>query len=247
MTKTRDLKMPLETGKSKSAFSHNVKAEVSAGKPVRQAVAIAYAQKRRGDADIEIDCEDEDVEMDCPAVDAAPKLLAYDKSLRTFDKNGFMHVPNCNISKANVCPYLGEEIPGAEALGLDPKKVYMLYRDADELAKAAPTFERMPLLMHHVGVSSDDPNKDMIIGTYSNVRWEAPYLKADLTVWDQRGIDAIENGTQEELSPGYHYRPVANSGIANGIPFEIRMVDIKANHLAIVSTGRTGPDVAVRE
>src|SRR6185437_15881031 len=37
--------MPLEKSTSKEAFSHNVKAEVNAGKPVKQAVAIAYATK----------------------------------------------------------------------------------------------------------------------------------------------------------------------------------------------------------
>lgn len=40
--------MPLESGKSKSAFKHNVKTEIAAGKPQKQAVAIAYA-KERGD------------------------------------------------------------------------------------------------------------------------------------------------------------------------------------------------------
>lgn len=34
--------MPLEKGKSKSAFEHNIKAEIAAGKPQKQAVAIAY-------------------------------------------------------------------------------------------------------------------------------------------------------------------------------------------------------------
>ena len=38
--------MPLKKSTSKSAFSKNVKAEVGAGKPVKQAVAIAYAVKR---------------------------------------------------------------------------------------------------------------------------------------------------------------------------------------------------------
>lgn len=41
--------MPLETGKSKEAFSKNVATEVNAGKPKEQAVAIAYA-KQRGDS-----------------------------------------------------------------------------------------------------------------------------------------------------------------------------------------------------
>ena len=37
--------MPLIKSKSKEAFSKNVSAEVKAGKPVKQAVAIAYATK----------------------------------------------------------------------------------------------------------------------------------------------------------------------------------------------------------
>lgn len=39
--------MPLETGKSRAAFEHNVKTEIVAGKPQKQAVAIAYAQQRK--------------------------------------------------------------------------------------------------------------------------------------------------------------------------------------------------------
>ena len=39
--------MPLVHGKSKKAFKENVKREVEVGKkPVKQAVAIAYAEKR---------------------------------------------------------------------------------------------------------------------------------------------------------------------------------------------------------
>ena len=38
--------MPLIKSKSKEAFSKNIKAEIKAGKPQKQAVAIAYAVKR---------------------------------------------------------------------------------------------------------------------------------------------------------------------------------------------------------
>lgn len=38
--------MPLMKSKSKEAFQKNVRAEVKAGKPVKQAVAIAYSVKR---------------------------------------------------------------------------------------------------------------------------------------------------------------------------------------------------------
>lgn len=39
--------MPLMKSKSKAAFEHNVKAEVGAGKPMKQSLAIAYAMKRK--------------------------------------------------------------------------------------------------------------------------------------------------------------------------------------------------------
>ena len=43
--------MPLEAGKSREAFSHNVATEMKEGhKPQSQAVAIAYAEKRRTDS-----------------------------------------------------------------------------------------------------------------------------------------------------------------------------------------------------
>lgn len=39
--------MPLKKSAGKKAFSDNVKAEIAAGKPQKQAVAIAYSVKRK--------------------------------------------------------------------------------------------------------------------------------------------------------------------------------------------------------
>lgn len=39
--------MPLDHGKSKEAFTHNLKAEMKAGKPMKQGLAIAYSIKNR--------------------------------------------------------------------------------------------------------------------------------------------------------------------------------------------------------
>lgn len=44
--KPRKKKMPLKKSTSKKAFESNIKTEVKAGKPVKQAVAIAYSEKR---------------------------------------------------------------------------------------------------------------------------------------------------------------------------------------------------------
>ena len=42
--------MPLVKSSSKVAFRKNIRAEVRSGKPVKQAVAIAYSVKRRAAA-----------------------------------------------------------------------------------------------------------------------------------------------------------------------------------------------------
>ena len=38
--------MPLKKGKSKKAFVSNIKTEIAHGKPQKQAVAIAFSEKR---------------------------------------------------------------------------------------------------------------------------------------------------------------------------------------------------------
>lgn len=40
--------MPLAKGKSKGAFKQNVRTEIAAGKPQKQAIAIAYSVKNKG-------------------------------------------------------------------------------------------------------------------------------------------------------------------------------------------------------
>ena len=40
--------MPLDYSKSKAAVGHNIAAEMAAGKPHKQAIAIALSVKRRG-------------------------------------------------------------------------------------------------------------------------------------------------------------------------------------------------------
>lgn len=82
---------------------------------------------------------------------------AFDKqSARSFDADGRMRVRDCVISVAEVNPYYGREIPKWKELGLDPNKVYDLYRDPEELERGGPTFNG-PLMIRHVAQTADEP------------------------------------------------------------------------------------------
>lgn len=167
---------------------------------------------------------------------------------RSYDKDGRLHVAVSNISKATVNPYYGSEIPNYQQLGLEPKKVYYLLRDPEELEKAAPTFNNLPLLNKHIPVSADEPQKEVIAGTTgSDTVFEDGYLKCSLAVWDAEAIAGIESGEQVELSSAYHYTADMTAGEFEGRHYDGVMRDIVGNHVALVDVGRAGRDVVVSD
>lgn len=176
--------------------------------------------------------------------------LAFDRaSVRSFDGNGRLQVTKSNISKANVCPYYGREIPNAEALGLEPDKIYRLYRHPDELKKAAPTFNNIPVLCIHTPDFPGDPPREYRVGTtHSGCDFDGTYLCNGLSVWDNSAIAGIETEEQKELSSSYQYVADMTPGeTPDGEAFDGVMRDIVGNHVALVETGRAGSDVLVAD
>lgn len=176
--------------------------------------------------------------------------IAFDKaSARSVDKDGRLHVSRTPISKSNVCPYLGKEIPKWEELGLDQNKVYRLYRDASELEKGASSFNNIQLMRKHLQVSAQDPKKEEIVGSIgSDVEYEAPYLMASMCIWDQEAIGLVEAEKLDEISSAYHYDALMEPGVSpDGETYDGRMVNILGNHVSLVEQGRAGPDVAVAD
>jgi len=172
--------------------------------------------------------------------------IACDSSLknRHYEENGQLRIERTPISKATVNPYYGREIPKAEELGLTPDRVYYLLRDPGELAKAAPSFKTKQLMFKHIAVSADDPKHLSIAGTIgSDVEFVAPYLMADMCVWDVEAIAGIETDTVRELSCSYSYRADMTPGMYEGQRYDGVMRDIQGNHVALVKSGRAGSDV----
>ncbi|AYN25765.1 DUF2213 domain-containing protein [Buttiauxella sp. 3AFRM03] len=173
--------------------------------------------------------------------------FAFDKaSVRTYDADGKLHVELTPISKANICVYYGKEIPCWEELGLIPDKAYRLLRDPEELRKAASSFNNQPLLNTHIAVSVLAPPKEAIIGsTGESAEFDGTYLKNSLVIWDVNSIIGVENKQQREISSSYRYRLDMTPGEYEGEPYDGVMRDIVCNHVAIVPSGRAGPDVFV--
>lgn len=164
-------------------------------------------------------------------------------SQREIDPNGWWYIKKNAISKSGVFPYLGSEITGAP----EPNRVYNVFRPPEELEKAAETFRLLPIIDEHEllgekGTSTDDRPPAGFTG--EKTAYEHPYLYAPLKITSPRLMAEIDNG-KIELSPAYFTEYEPSEGVYEGQPYQYIQRIRAGNHLALVSRGRTGADVAV--
>lgn len=178
----------------------------------------------------------------------SPSIALDAQSARTKDANGFLHVQDNPVTREQVAVYYGNEIPMCEALGLDPKKEYRLYRPGSELARAAPTICRLPLELMHNETDAENLPKAQIIGSLgSDPRFDGEYLRISLCVHDADAIRRIESEELKELSLAYQYDLDMTPGQWQGQEYDGVMRNLRGNHLALVDVGRAGPTVVVRD
>ncbi|MDY6322529.1 MAG: DUF2213 domain-containing protein [Succinivibrio sp.] len=170
-------------------------------------------------------------------------------SKRTYDENGFLHVSISPLTRVQVAPYHGSEIPGWKELGLDPERIYKGYRSAEELAKpeTVESINGIPIQLQHHMDYADAPAKMTRVGsTGTDGAFRAPFLTNSLHIQDKNAIDRINDGSMRELSLAYRYKPVFTAGTSPaGEKYDFLMTDISANHLALVDEGRAGHEVLV--
>lgn len=149
---------------------------------------------------------------------------------------GHLKVENCVLTAESVDDYLGSELP--EGFGLEPDKVYKVYRPLEALEKGLDTYNTMPLVNEHFFVDNNTINKDKWLGgTGSNARIENGKVINDVAVWDKNGVALVEK-VKQGLSCGYSFNLVKESGVWNGKHYDLKMSDIVANHVALVATPR---------
>lgn len=174
--------------------------------------------------------------------------IAFDSSVRSIDESGHLRVARTIISKADINPYFGREIPGFEAMGLDPDRIYQMLRDPVELEKSADTAKGKQILFKHIYVDSKNPEKELTVGAIgSDVEYTDGKLYADLTFWDEEAIALIESEKMEQLSYSYYFDPDMTPGEFEGQRYDGVMRNIHGNHLALVERGRIGRDAVISD
>jgi hypothetical protein len=180
------------------------------------------------------------------------RSLAFDRmvSARSYDRDGRLRVDLAVISQANVSRYYGHEIIGADTLHLDPQRTYLLYRPPDELAIAASSACGLPVLTAHEPVDAVEFRPDLLVGaTLNDARFVAPHLLCSIAIWSAEAIKDIESGKKGALSWGYRDETDMRPGVTpdGRKRFDGSMRDIIGNHVALVDSGRIGPDSIIAD
>lgn len=161
------------------------------------------------------------------------------------DYNDFWYIKHNPITKAGVYPYLGKQIDPS----LEPDKVYMVLRPADEIEKAKDTFKLIPLVDEHtmLGAEFTPAEKKGVHGVLGEeITAKDGTVYADVKIFSEYLKDAIENG-KKELSLGYFCKYDLTPGEYNGIHYDAVQRDLRGNHIALVDNGRMGHDVRVMD
>lgn len=180
------------------------------------------------------------------------RSIAFDSvSMRSVDANGFLHVERSPLTRVQVAPYLGREISGWQAQGLEPEKIYHAYRPPEELAseETIKSINGIPIHLEHHDDAGEPEDKRTRVGTTgTDGAFEAPFLINSLHVFDKDAINRINDNSMKELSLAYTYIPEFKSGVTDGGEhYDFVQRQIRANHLALVEKGRAGPTVKVSD
>lgn len=162
--------------------------------------------------------------------------MLIEDSNRTLDEEfGYLTVENCVLTGNDVAAYYGKEVPNFKALGLEPEKIYWVYRPEKEIKNS--DFTNKPLLSQHADFSAEDYKHKLISGTVGETFMEGEQKKGTVVFWDKKAIDELEKG-KKYLSCGYLYTPVLEKGFYKNTRYDIKMTNIIANHVAMVDNPR---------
>lgn len=167
--------------------------------------------------------------------------LALDGIRRTGD--GYL-TAIARVARTGIQVYRGYEVGRPE---LDRVRVY---RPAEEVfdEDAMRSFAHRPITVEHPSEAVTADNwKELSVGhTGDEIDGrDGKFIKVPLVLMDAAAIKAVEEG-KRELSMGYQTKLDWQDGqTAEGEAYDAIQRSIRANHLAIVSTARGGPDLRI--
>ena len=163
-------------------------------------------------------------------------------SKRRINNFNHMNIDDCVLTEEGIFGYLGSELGN----GLEPNKIYQVYRPLNEIKKVVEQFNTLPIVDEHNWVGTDTTDntdkspKDKTIGTTGGDAKlnDKGQIINSLKIWYKDGVDLIESNIKKGLSAGYTYQIDKTPGEWNGNDYELSMKNMNVNHIALVQDPR---------
>lgn len=177
--------------------------------------------------------------------------MAENKNIEV-DSNDYTTIRDNVITKEGVFMYSGKSL-GID--GLDPNKLYPVYRPQEELDKMVKRWTEkgdkpIPVIEGHTVLNKEDitgsvsydekPAKGVLFALKSL----AGKVAGDITLYSKQLINTIRGG-KDELSLGYACDYEPKKGVFKGKIYDYVQKNLYPNHLALVQMGRMGHDVNI--
>lgn len=180
--------------------------------------------------------------------------LTVNSQNRRVDENGYLFVENCPLLRTGVMEYLGSELCADEIDGvkIDKDKTYKLNISSEELKKSLHMFDLNPIVNEHTFLGLDEVNakgkQEGSVGQDLRIEKmmdsdgvEREFIIGTVNFTNLETVDIIMKGEKEELSTAY-----VNDLVKSENPnYDFEVIDIKGNHVALVTKGRAGSKVRV--
>lgn len=152
--------------------------------------------------------------------------------------NGYLR-GDAHVTRVGVLTY--RRADGTEHRELRPPEEVFAQDSLDSFAGLPVTLEHPP------GAVTPENVKALAVGALGDsVRADGRFVRASVVVHDAAAIKAVESRSKREVSCGYTCDLDETPGVWNGERYDAVQRNIRGNHLAIVTRGRAGPDVALR-
>lgn len=199
--------------------------------------------------------EPQAVAMDDGSDFAAWAAAAWAQDKASIDVNGWHVVPDVPITKAGVFGYRGKQITGT-GVELEPERIYYVLRPAEELQtpELLESCRLLPVINNHgptllgpaeMGLTPVDQKP--MQGVFDGAHFDAASgrLIADAVKVVTDAIVSDIRAGKCQLSLGYRCEYEHAPGEYMGQHYDFVQRKLRANHLALVYSGRAGPDVAI--
>lgn len=157
-------------------------------------------------------------------------------------EDGYL-VVDARAARSGIQQYLGIEV------GKNTLDVVNVYRPPEEVfsADAMASFAHRPVTNDHPKerVTADNWKQLAVGQTDGEVKRDGDFLRIPLMVSDGASIKDIAGG-KRELSAGYTCNLVWEDGVTpDGVAYQAKQTNIRANHVAIVARGRAGHECRI--